>query len=212
VNRKVFWFNDKVDIYVAEPISTGWDFIAPARVKNSVANFFTNLRFPINAVNNLLQAKPRAFLVDVGRFLANTTVGVAGLFDPATDWGLELRREDFGQTLGVWGLGGGPYLVIPILGPSNLRDTIGLSVDSLTAVYPWLIPWAYSFGGVAVNTINTRAMLLSVVRDAKGAAIDYYSFVRNAYGQRRKAMISDRPEMTNAEQEDLYQVDTDGEP
>lgn len=211
VNRAVFWFNDQVDVYVLEPVATGYDKITPGRVKKCVSNFFQNLRFPIVAVNNLLQGKAVYAASDVGRFAVNTVVGVAGFFDPASGWGLEQHNEDFGQTLGYWGVPPGPYLVLPLWGPSNPRDTVGLAADSVIAVYPWLISIEYTLAARAVDLINSRAQVLREVRDVKEASFDYYLAVRNAYMQRRIALVNDRTEGPEHDEE-LYNIETnDGE-
>ena len=202
-NRKMFWFNDKVDEWVLEPTATGWKFITPRRGRACVSNFFGNLRFPIVAMNDLLQGKFVDSASDVGRFLVNTTVGVAGLFDPATRFGLERHNEDFGQTLGVWGLSPGPYLVIPLLGPSNPRDLLGFGVDYAFSVTPFFIDEYILIGVRALDIVNERALVLEEIRDAKEAALDYYSFVRDAYAQRREALIVDG-EVSSKLQEDLY--------
>jgi phospholipid-binding lipoprotein MlaA len=176
-------------MYVLEPVATGWAKVAPTRVRTSVSNFFTNLRFPIVAVNDLLQWKPKNAGVDVARFGINTTIGVLGFLDPASGWGLERHEEDFGQTLGVWGVPPGPYLVLPILGPSNPRDAARVG-----------------------DTVNARSLVLDEVRDAKRSAVDYYSFVRNAYFQRRRALIADTaaPEIEN--EEELYYIPEENAP
>ncbi len=209
-NRAMFWFNDKVDVYALEPVAKGWDTIAPNRVQKCLSNFFQNLRFPIVAGNNLLQGKLVRAASDVGRFAVNTTVGVAGFFDPASDWGLDQHDEDFGQTLGYWGVPPGPYLVLPLVGPSNPRDTVGFVGDSFSTVYPFFINFVYTFAARGTYVINTRAVFLRDVRQAKDAAVDYYSFVRNAYEQRRKALVNDRTEMSEQEEEELYEVEPDG--
>ena len=129
----------------------------------------------------------------MGRFAINTTVGVVGFFDYAARLGLEPHAEDFGQTLGWWGVPPGPYLVWPILGPSNPRDTVGLIGDSAVSIAPWWIDWYILTGARVFETVNTRAMFLETVAEAKRASFDYYSFVRNAYFQRRQALINDRP-------------------
>lgn len=206
-NRAMFWFNDKVDGYVLEPAAKGWDWLLPNRVKKSVSNFFQNLRFPIVAVNDLLQFKLVRSASDVGRFAVNTTAGVLGFFDPATDWGLEQHDEDFGQTLGFWGIPPGPYLVLPFLGPSDPRDAVGLAADSFSTVYPFFIPIYYTIGGRAVDIVNYRALVLRDVEQAKQASLDYYVAVRNAYRQRRAALVSDEAQMSPQEQEDLYNVE-----
>jgi phospholipid-binding lipoprotein MlaA len=205
INRKIFWFNDNLDVYVLEPVAKGWHWVLPDRVETSVTNFFYNLRFPIHTLNDLLQGKFKDAGIDVGRFLVNTTVGVAGFFDPATGWGLPLHWEDFGQTLGWWGVGPGPYVVLPILGPSDLRDGGGLIVDSAASVTPFFVDTYILLGARAVEIVNTRALYLEEVRKAKESAFDYYVFVRNAYLQRRLGYINDYEEPTGTENlEDLY--------
>ena len=209
-NRGMFWFNDHVDTYVLVPVATVWDKVMPNRVQRSIGNFFDNLRFPIVTINNLLQAKFKSAGSDVGRFLVNTTVGVAGFFDPASDWGLEKHNEDFGQTLGYWGVPPGPYLVLPILGPSDVRDGAGLVPDGFMAVYPWFVGFVYTISARAVDVVNTRSMYLKQVEEAKAASIDYYSAVRNAYIQRRKSLVNDGV-IPKEESEDLYNVNVDKE-
>lgn len=210
-NRGMFWFNDKLDLYVIEPVAKGWDKVMPDAVQHSIRNFFSNLRFPIVAGNALLQAKFKQAGSDVGRFVVNTTVGVAGFFDPATGWGLPAHDEDFGQTLGYWGTPPGPYLVLPFFGPSDPRDTVGLAADSFSTVYPFFIVYYYTFGARAIDLVNTRAHYLKQVKEAKEASLDYYSAVRNAYVRRRKALVNDETGISEKEAEYLYNVDTDEE-
>lgn len=208
VNRKIFWFNDKVDVYFLEPVARGWNFVLPDAAQRSVANFFGNLDFPVVLTNDLLQGKPRDAGITLGRFLLNTTVGLGGLFDPAEAWGrVEGRQEDFGQTLGLWGLGGGPYLVLPLLGASNVRDTAGLAADSPLRIYSFFVPFAATTAATAVRTVNLRSLFLEEVRKSKEAALDYYVFVRDAYEQSRRAQIRDTTEA--ADDEDFYDVDID---
>jgi len=206
VNRKIFWFNDKVDVWLLEPVATGWDWVAPDQVQRSVSNFFTNLRFPIVTVNNLLQGKLQHSTTDLARFVVNTTIGVAGLFDPATGMGLERHGEDFGQTLGWWGVGPGPYLVLPLLGPSNPRDTVGLVGDYALSVFPFFVSQWILLGTSGVSTVNARSLVLTEVRDARQAAVDYYTLVRNAYVQRRTALVNDSLEITKETDETLYDI------
>ncbi len=206
-NRKIFWFNDHLDMYVLEPTAKGWDFIMPLRVETSIKNFFWNLLFPIVTVNDLLQWKPRYAGIAVGRFAINTTVGVAGLFDPATGWGFEAHWEDFGQTLGWWGLGSGPYLVLPILGPSSVRDGAGLIVDYPLAITPFFVEWYYLTGARAIEIVNLRALYLDTIRNAKESSFDYYSFVRNAYLQRRAGLVKDQEAAPAGTDDSLYHPD-----
>ena len=207
MNRGIFWFNDKTDVWVLEPVAKGWDTVMPERAERSVSNFFTNLRFPVVMTNNLMQGKPGNAAIDVGRFMVNTTIGLGGLFDVATIWGLERHNEDFGQTLGVWGVPPGPYLVLPLLGPSNPRDTAGIPVDYVLSVTPlFLSSWWWTGAGV-VNIVNARAQVLDEVQQAKDASLDYYVFVRNAYYQRRKALVNDQTdESGHAPTDDLYDL------
>jgi len=207
LNRKVFWLNDKADVYVLEPVAKGWDHIAPNPVQRSISNFFVNLRSPIVIVNDVLQGKVENGVSDLGRFAVNTTVGVVGFFDYATPLGLEQHVEDFGQTLGWWGVPPGPYLVLPLLGPSNPRDTIGLVADSAASISPWFVRGDVLFGARVAATINTRALFLQQIDEAKRASFDYYVFVRNAYLQRRHALVNDQEESPNGDQEELYHPD-----
>jgi len=208
----MFWFNDHVDTYVLAPVATGWSKVAPTRVRTSVSNFFTNLRFPIVTANDLLQWKPKAAGVDVARFGVNTTVGVLGFFDPASGWGLERHDEDFGQTLAVWGVPSGPYLVIPLLGPSDVRDAGGLIVDEALAVTPWFVDSYILVGAGVLDAVNTRSLVLNEVREAKRSSLDYYSFVRNAYFQRRRALIADTAAPGVEQQQELYYIPEDATP
>ena len=210
VNRKIFWFNDKVDVYVLAPVARGWEKVSPHCVRTSVSNFFGNLRFPIVTVNDLLQGKVKDGASDVGRFAVNTTVGVLGLFDPASGWGLVKHDEDFGQTLGVWGVPPGAYLVLPLLGPSDPRDAAGFAVDYALSVTPFFIDEAILWGAQVGDTVNARSFVLKQVEDAKASAFDYYVFVRNAYLQRRRALVRDLAETTEERQE-LYYPEFDRE-
>ena len=208
-NRKIFWFNDKLDVYVLEPVAKGYDFVVPDRAQTSVANFFRNVRFPVVLGNDLLQGKMNAAATETGRFFVNTTVGVVGLFDPATDWGLVSPEEDFGQTLGWWGAGTGPYLVLPIFGPSTIRDGAGILVDIPMSVAPFFVNSYILYGVRVLEVVNYRAQVLDTAAQAKEASVDYYTFMRNAYLQRREALVNDQTtpaatETPSANEEDLY--------
>jgi phospholipid-binding lipoprotein MlaA len=199
-NRKMFWFNDKVDTYVLEPVAKGWNFVAPRRVQRSVSNFFDNIRFPIVTINDLLQLRPLDAGKDVGRFTVNTTVGVLGFFDPAGGWGMPRHEQDFGQTLAHWHVPSGPYLVLPLLGPSNPRDAVGLGADYAFSVVPFFVDQAFLWGGRVVQTVNDRALILDQVREAKQASLDYYVAVRNGYVQHRRQLLGVATEV----HEDIY--------
>ncbi len=131
LNRRIYVFNAQFDRYVFLPVVAGYQFVMPDVAQQGVSNFFSNLTEIRNVANSVLQLKAESALVGTWRFMINTTMGVAGLFDPATAMGAPQKPEDFGQTLGRWGVGPGPYIVLPILGPSNLRDTTGLVADQL---------------------------------------------------------------------------------
>lgn len=209
MNRAVFSFNDTLDVYFLEPVAKGWDFIVPDLVERSLDNVIQNSLFPVNFINSLLQGKPRDGFDTLSRFVLNSTFGVAGMFDPATQIGLTPPREDFGQTLGRWGVGPGPYLVLPVLGPSDPRDACGLAVDSTARVWPWFVPLAASVA-VSIGTgINTRSLYLDEIATAKSTALDYYAMVRNAFLQRREALIADRLETEEEDEDDLYYYDFD---
>lgn len=206
MNRGIFAFNEGLDRWFLEPVATGWDFVMPDPVQNSLKRFFRNLGFPVVFVNDLLQGKPVAAAQDVGRFVLNSTAGVVGLFDPATYVGLPENDEDFGQTLGVWGVPPGPYLVLPLFGPSSPRDTGGLVVDSATLVYPLFLPWFVNLASTSVNVVNRRSLLLETIREERKAAFDFYAAVRNAHVQRRANQVSDNKTDSEEGDDDLYDV------
>lgn len=207
-NRKMFWFNEKVDDYVLAPVATGWDKVLPNGAQTAVANFTDNLRFPVNLANDLLQGKPVAAGKDVGRFFINSTAGLLGLFDPAKDLGMPTHYEDFGQTLGVWGVPGGPYIVAPVWGSLNPRDLVGGFVDVPFSVLPLFVGRAVTLPLTVIGVVNTRSMLLEEVKHAREGSLDYYVFIRDAYGQRRAALINDS---TVRREEDIYYYDPDAE-
>ncbi|HZR80613.1 MAG TPA: VacJ family lipoprotein [Candidatus Binatia bacterium] len=203
-NRAIFEFNDGLDHYVLRPVAEGWDTVLPDPVERSLDNFFDNLRFPIRFVNNILQAKVDPAAITLCRFLVNSTFGVAGFLDVASHLDLPAQTGDFGQTLGVWGIPGGPYLVLPVLGPSNPRDTVGIAADSYINIGGFFIDWYYLLGARVVETVNTRALLLEDVDRAREASLDFYVAVRSAYLARRRALIEGRAEPTPEEEKELY--------
>jgi len=204
LNRQIHALNDGLDTYLLRPISQGWEFITPQFLRDALRNFDDNITFPINAANDILQWKWRAAGEETARFGINTTIGILGFRDVASDWGLAKQDEDTGQTLGRWGIPPGPYLVLPILGPSNFRDGIGLIGDSLLSIYWIVAPWYVGLSYRSVDVVNRRAIADEDVAAAKAAALDYYVFLRNAYSQRRQALIRD---MGAVETEDLYAFD-----
>lgn len=207
-NRKMFAFNDWLDRNALEPVARGWDYVLPDVVQRRLTDFATNLRFPGVFVNSILQGKPRETAVSVARLQLNTLLGFAGFYDLAADFGLPPQEEDFGQTFGVWGIGPGPYLVLPILGPSSPRDTVGLAGDFAVDFYQYFIVVPGITSGVAaIAVVNRRAALLDEVERAKEASLDFYTFVRNAYVQRRYRLVHDQQPLGGEEQEDLYDVE-----
>ena len=206
-NRTMFSFNDGLDRWVLEPVAKGYDFITPDPLEQCISNFFRNLQVPIQSVNGFLQGKPVNGVSDIGRFTVNTTIGLAGFLDPATYFGLVKHEEDFGQTLGVWGVPNGPYLVIPGLGPSTVRDTGGLVVDSMMHPGWYYLDAAVTVGSRVFDTINSRALVLEDVQNARNAALDFYSFVRNGYLQRRRALLLDEKDATRETDDSLYYPD-----
>jgi phospholipid-binding lipoprotein MlaA len=203
-NRAMFSFNDHVDRWVLEPVAKGYDFVTPDPLQQCVSNFFQNLKVPINSVNDLLQWKPVDAASDVGRFVTNTTVGLAGFLDPATFFGLVRHDEDFGQTLGVWGVPAGPYVVWPLYGASTVRDTGGSVVDTAMSITPFFVESYVTIGARVAETVNARSLVLEDVQHARDASFDFYTFVRNAYLQRRDALIRDEKETPRAADDNLY--------
>ena len=191
INRGIYRFNDGVDTVLLTPVSEAYRSVLPQFVRTGVHNFFSNVNDVIVALNNLLQAKFLGAVSDIGRIAVNTTVGLLGVLDVATELGLEKHNEDFGQTLGYWGIGDGPYLVLPILGPSNLRDTVGLFVDFKTDPITYVNRPRYRNVLWGVRMVNRRAELLDTTKILETAALDPYEFLRDAYLQRRRNLVYD---------------------
>jgi len=189
-NRAIFTFNDALDRAIGEPLATGYVKVTPAPVRAGIGNFFNNLTYPTVIVNDLLQLKLKAFASDTGRLLLNTTIGIGGLFDPATQVGLPAGDEDFGQTLGRWGVPAGPYVMWPIAGPSTLRDTITWYPDQLTDPKTYASPLGLRLGLNATSLLLDRVELLPA-DDPVRQSFDPYVFVRNAYLKRREYLVKD---------------------
>ena len=206
-NRGVWWFDDKLDRYLLEPIGVGWRFITPNVVRTRLRNVFQNIGFPLRFVNDLLQGDVKQAGRETGRFLMNTTVGVAGIFDPASRYGLEMREEDFGQTLGVWGVPPGAYVVLPFLGPSGVRDATMLPLDLLAGAWPALISPTANTVISATNLVNTRALAIEDIREARAASLDYYVAVRDFYRQRRAALVQNGELPAEEIGDELYEID-----
>jgi phospholipid-binding lipoprotein MlaA len=187
-NRVMTSFNDKLYFWVLKPVATGYRWLVPEIVRSGIGNFFHNLLYPVRFVNNLLQLKFRNAGEETIRFVYNTTFGLFGVWDPGREW-LELRshEEDFGQTLGFYGVGAGPHIVLPILGPSNLRDTFALYPDNFV-----LDPKAYyiegnerKIGVFALEKVNDVSFRIGEYESVKKDAIDFYMFMRDGYEQIR---------------------------
>lgn len=191
VNRAVFAFNDKADAWFLKPIAQGYVNYVPDVLQMMLGNMLSNVADLWTAANQLLQGKPLMAIHDLSRFTLNTTLGFAGIGDVATPMGLEKHSEDFGQTLGRWGLGSGPYLVLPFIGPSSVRDAFGLTVDlSADPVRNTASTGQYNnYSGTRL--IVNRAALLGAERLVDGAALDRYGFIRDGFLQRRRNQVFD---------------------
>jgi len=190
-NRGVYKFNDAVDTAVVKPVATAYINVTPALVRTGVSNFFSNLTEPWSFVNNVLQGKGQAAGDTLARFVMNTLFGVFGLADLASDAGIERHREDFGQTLGRWGVPSGPYLVLPILGPSTVRDTAALPIDYQGNLLQQVDDSDARIGLYVLQAVNTRASLLRAGTVLDEAALDKYSFSRDVYLQLRRNEVYD---------------------
>ena len=191
-NEKMFSFNhDVFDRFLLKPVATAWDKVVPDWMQTSLANAFDNLGMPRRVVNNLLQAKFKRAGLEVVRFFINTTFGIGGFFDIAKDGGPEKYDEDTGQTLGFYGVGPGPYLILPLLPPLTVRDGIGYAADMALDPLNYFIPLAASFGKRAGETVNTRSENLEFFESVEETTVDLYSAVRNAYLQRRQRAIEE---------------------
>lgn len=190
-NRAMFSLNEGLDTVVIKPVAQGYDTALPQPLRNGVTNFFGNIADVFIAVNNLLQGKvPEAFS-DAGRFAVNSTLGILGVMDVATDMGLEKHEEDFGQTFGRWGVDNGPYVVVPFFGPRTARDTVGLVLDvnADPVANVGNVPTRNTL--LTLRVVSDRANLLPADKVIEEAALDKYSYMRDAYLQRRRSLIHD---------------------
>lgn len=191
VNRAVFAFNEKADAWVLKPVAQAYTNVVPEVLRMVVGNMIANVGDLWIAANQLLQGKPAEAASDLFRFTVNSTLGFAGMADLASPMGFEKHREDFGQTLGRWGLGSGPYLVLPIFGPSSLRDGAGFAVDIAADPVRRTATEGQSNNFSLTRIIDARASLLGTERLIDGAALDRYSFIRDGYLQRRRNQVYD---------------------
>lgn len=190
-NRVMFDFNDTLDRAALQPAAKAYQAVLPDFVQAGVGNFFGNLGDVWTAVNNFLQGKVEAGAQDVVRVVANSTLGVLGLFDIASDSGVPKHKEDFGQTLGVWGVPAGPYVVLPFLGASTVRDTAALPADIYGDLWTYKEPVRWRNTGSVVRLVDRRAALLDASNLLEDAALDRYQFIRDAYMQRRLNQVFD---------------------
>jgi len=189
-NRVMFSVNEGIDV-VVKPVAKGYDQVMPDPVKTGIGNFFGNIADLWIAVNNFLQGKPTDGFSDIGRVLVNSTIGIVGLIDVASEMGLEKHAEDFGQTLGRWGVDGGPYLFWPLIGPRNVRDTFGFAVDVSADPVGHLEDVSARNTLIGVRFIDLRASLLPADKVVEEAAFDKYNYIRDAYFQNRRSAIHD---------------------
>ena len=224
MNRGIFAFNEALDRYALEPVATVWDYVLPGFVQDGINNFFVNLNMPIVFANDVLQAKPVAAIEDLTRFLQNVVFGLGGFIDIATMVEIPQNDEDFGQTLGYWGVPAGPYLMVPILGPYTLRDGFGEIVDTGARSYAYYNAFWFevvglngvetfgaSVGVQGLELLNLRAIYLEEIEESRKDAFDYYVFVRNAYLQNRRAKVRDETGTTAQDEAELYFFDEDEE-
>ncbi|MEO0314164.1 MAG: hypothetical protein RI928_620 [Pseudomonadota bacterium] len=190
-NRAMFSFNKTVDDKVLKPVATGYARVIPELIRTAIGNFFGNIGDVWTAVNNYLQGKPREGTSDVARVVLNSTFGIVGLIDVATPVGLAQHDEDFGQTLGVWGVKSGPYLVLPIFGASTVRDGLAKPLDMYADPVNQIDPVRAENSARALRLVDDRAALLESTHMMEDAALDPYLFVRDAYLQRRESRVRD---------------------
>jgi len=202
INRSTYKFNDAVDRAVLKPVAKGYKKVTPSFVQTGVSNFFSNLEQPTVILSDLLQAKFKPAFSDTGRFLLNTTIGLGGLLDPASAAGLDKNDEDFGQVLGKWGMGPGPYLMLPLMGPTDLRDGIGSIGQIYTDPVHYVERDAYRYGLTGVRVIDLRAGLLETEK-ALANTYDKYGFIKNAYLQRREYLVTDGQAAPSIDEEPL---------
>ena len=201
-NRTIFSFNDKVDQAVIKPVASGYRAVTPKLVRIGVTNFFGNITDVWSTVNNVLQGKPQAAGESLFRVTTNTVFGIFGIFDVASDLNIPKHSEDFGQTLGHWGVPAGPYLILPILGPSTVRDTVGTFVDINGNALTRGKDVGFRNTATSVGIVNVRANLLDAGDLLDQAALDKYTFTRDIYLQRRRSLIRS----TNSEKEERFDL------
>lgn len=213
INRGIYKFNDVADRAVIKPVATAYKTITPSPIRKGINNFFNNLSSITTVINDLLQFKFATAFTDAGRFVINTTFGLAGFIDVASMDNIPQHKEDFGQTLGYWGVGNGAYLVLPIIGPSTLRDATGLTFDTATSD---LITYTHNIGEVRLHNqlrvaqlVDKRAQLLDAGDLIDNASLDPYTFLRDAYLQSRANLIADGAATSTKASDDFEPADED---
>lgn len=204
MNRGIYKFNDAFDRSLAKPVARTYKKLAPRPVQTGLSNFMDNLFYPIVIANDLLQGKFKPAVKDTGRLLLNTTLGLGGLLDPASEAGLTENDEDFGQTLGRWGMPSGPYLMLPFLGPSSIRDGLGRFADSYASPVHYVEEDKVRYGIYAVYALDARARLLDA-ESALAGAYDRYALIRSAYLQRREYLVRDGEVPEEALEEEIME-------
>jgi phospholipid-binding lipoprotein MlaA len=191
INRGIFSFNSTFDHYLFKPIAKGYDAVVPGPVKTGVSNVFQNASDVQSIVSDIVQLKPAKLGDDLARVALNTTMGLGGIFDLATPMGIERGNEDFGQSIGYWGIGAGPYLVLPFMGPSSLRDVVGRAVDGQIDPVGMVssVPVRNTLQGLRV--VDARVGVFPAEALMNQAALDRYTFLRSAYLQRRESLVLD---------------------
>jgi phospholipid-binding lipoprotein MlaA len=202
-NRAMFSFNDKLDQVVLKPVATAYQDTLPSFVQTGIGNFFGNIGDVWTAVNNLLQGKLENGMTDIMRVAVNSTMGFLGVLDIGSEAGLPKHKEDFGQTLGAWGVKSGPYFVLPVFGSSTVRDTAAFPVDLSADLWSYKDPVNVRNIGTGIRMIDQRAALLGASSLIEDAALDKYVFTRDAYLQRRQSLIQDGRSKKDIE-EDIY--------
>lgn len=186
MNRGTFAFNEAADRWVIEPAAHGWDFVVPDFAQTGISNLFENFRMPRYVLNNALQGRPADALFEIFRFTLNVMLGFGGFVDVAARAGWPHYPEDFGLTMGHWGVGNGPYLVLPIFGASTVRGTGGLIVDSVSTPYTYFVPFYVPLALTTTEALNKRTIFLEEIDQSRQEAFDFYLFVRSAYLQNRQ--------------------------
>lgn len=212
INRKTHRFNDAIDRAVLKPFASGYRKAVPQVIRTGISNALSNLAFPTTIVNDLLQLKLKDTAADIGRFAINSTLGIGGLLDPASRIGIRRNDEDFGQTLGRWGVPPGPYLVLPLMGPSNLRDAPAMAVDSLTDLRVQVDFNDNTQAALGLLTVVSRRADLLTLDPALNATYDPYAFIRNAWLQRREYKVRDGDVPDEAPPEELEDFEIPEQP